>query len=63
MAMLKVCGHPGCGTLTLGELCLEHEQSPAQRPDRRRVRAVPAAARLSRTHRRVPDADVRRSGV
>ncbi|HST14362.1 MAG TPA: hypothetical protein VLJ44_05870 [Gaiellaceae bacterium] len=62
MAMLKVCGHPGCGTLTLGELCLEHEQSPAKRADRRRVRAAPAAARPSRT-RRVPDADGRRSGV
>ena len=49
MAMLRVCGHPGCGTLTLGELCLEHEQSPAQRADRRRVRAVPALARFART--------------
>ena len=41
--MLRVCGHPGCGTFTLGELCIEHEQSPAQRADRGRVRTVAAA--------------------
>jgi len=63
MAMLKVCGHPGCATLTLGELCLEHEQSPAQRADRRRVRAVPAVVRVSHTHRRMPDPGGRRSDV
>jgi hypothetical protein len=42
MAMLRVCGHPGCRTLTLGDLCIEHESSPAQRAELRRVRAVPA---------------------
>ena len=61
--MLRVCGHPGCGTLTLGELCIEHEQSPAQLADRRRVRAVSALATAARTHRRVPDAGGRRTGV
>jgi hypothetical protein len=63
MAMLKVCGRPGCGTLTLGELCIEHEQSPAQRADRPPVRVVPAIATAPRIHRRVPEADGRPSGV
>jgi hypothetical protein len=63
MAMLKVCGHPGCATLTLGALCLEHEQLPAGRGDRRRARAVPAVVGVSRTVRRVADADGRRPGV
>jgi len=63
MAMLRVCGHPGCATLTLGELCLEHEQSPAQRLDRSRVRTVPVLANGVRAQRRVPDASRRQSGV
>lgn len=63
MAMLKVCGHPGCGTLTLGELCIEHEQAPAQRSDRRRVRTVAALATAPRVHERVPDTNGRHSGV
>ena len=25
MPMLRTCSAPGCNTLTLGELCLEHE--------------------------------------
>lgn len=62
MAMLRVCGHPGCGTLTLGELCIEHEQSPAQRTDPRRARTVPALAPSPRT-RRSADGDDRRSGA
>jgi len=63
MAMLRVCGHPGCGTLTLGELCIEHEQSPAQRADPLRVRAVPALAAVPRARRRAPDANGRRTGI
>jgi hypothetical protein len=63
MAMLRVCVHPGCGTFTLGELCLEHEQSPAQRLDRPRVRTVPVLANGVRAQRRVPDASRRQSGV
>ncbi len=61
--MLRVCDHPGCGTLTLGELCIEHEQSSVQRTDRPRVRVVPVLATGSRAHRRVPGANGRRSGV
>jgi hypothetical protein len=61
MAMLRVCGHPGCGTLTLGELCIELEQSSVQRTDR--VRVVPVLATGSRAHRRPPDANGRRSGA
>ena len=26
MSMLRTCSFPGCNTLTLGELCLEHEK-------------------------------------
>lgn len=25
MSMIKQCAEPGCGTLTMGPLCLEHE--------------------------------------
>jgi hypothetical protein len=25
MSMLRVCSEPGCTTLTLGRLCMEHE--------------------------------------
>jgi len=63
MAMLRVCVHPGCGTFTLGELCLEHEQSPAQRLDRPRARTVPVLANGVRTQRHVPDAKGKQSGV
>jgi hypothetical protein len=63
MAMLRICGHPGCGTLTLGELCLEHEQSPATRPHRPRVRTVPVLATGVRAQQRVPGANRLRSGV
>jgi len=63
MAMLRVCGHPGCGTFTLGELCIEHEQPPAHRPDRERVRAVAAVAGGTHVHKRLPGAEGRRSGV
>jgi hypothetical protein len=63
MGMLRVCGHPGCGTLTLGELCIEHELSPAQRLDRRRLRAAAALATRSRSHRPGREANGRRTGV
>jgi hypothetical protein len=62
MAMLRVCGHPGCGTLTLGELCIEHELSPAQRADRRKARAVPTLATVPRAHHRAQDGGAHRPG-
>jgi hypothetical protein len=62
MAMLRVCGHPGCRTLTLGDLCIEHEASPAQRADPRRVRAVPALVSV-RAQQSSRGANGRRSGV
>lgn len=31
MAMLRVCSHRGCTTLTLGELCVEHEEPVPER--------------------------------
>jgi hypothetical protein len=48
--MLKVCGSPGCETLTLGELCVAHEpvaeprSFPRGRPYRLGNREVPTAA-------------------
>jgi hypothetical protein len=58
MAMLKVCAHPGCSTLTFGGLCVEHE-APAARPrPRKRGRVVPAVAAVSRSR----GADQRRPG-
>ncbi|MGN6796952.1 MAG: hypothetical protein ACTHKS_02260 [Gaiellaceae bacterium] len=62
MAMLRVCGHPGCGTLTLGELCIEHEQPPAQRVDRRQARAAATLAVVPRTHRRARDGGAQQPG-
>ena len=38
MSMLRTCSAPGCKTLTLGELCLEHEV----------ISAAPAVALHSR---------------
>ena len=49
--MLKVCGAPGCETLTFGELCLVHEPPvepryfPRGRPYRLKDREVTAAER------------------
>jgi hypothetical protein len=63
MAMLKICGQPGCGTLTLGALCIEHERPPAERLDRARLRAVPALATGSRARRHVPGASGRRPRI
>ena len=61
--MLRVCGHPGCGTLTLGELCIEHEQSPVQRLDRPRVRAAAALATVSRSQPTERGTSGRRPGI
>ncbi len=27
MAIVRPCSHPGCRTLTMGDLCIEHESS------------------------------------
>jgi hypothetical protein len=62
MAMLRVCGHPGCATLTLGELCLEHEQSPVRRADLRQARAVAALA-VPRARRRAKEGGAQRPAV
>ena len=49
--MLKVCGAPGCETLTLGSVCLDHEPVmepryyPRGRPYRLKDREVPASER------------------
>jgi hypothetical protein len=32
MSMLRVCSEPGCTTLTLGRLCIDHEPVQSQRP-------------------------------
>ena len=54
MSMLRTCSSPGCETLTLGELCLEHELvsaalAPAPRRrvfDPTREPVAPAAAQV-----------------
>jgi hypothetical protein len=49
--MLKMCGAPGCETLTIGGLCVAHEPPleqryyPRGRPYRLKDREVPAAVR------------------
>jgi hypothetical protein len=65
MAMLRVCGHPGCGTLTLGALCVEHEAFLERPVLRRRERVVPALATAPVVHdaREVMAADEPRSAV
>jgi len=40
VAMLRECRHPGCGLLTFGELCVDHEDVVP-----RSLRATPATAR------------------
>ncbi|HET7130109.1 MAG TPA: hypothetical protein VFJ93_13635 [Gaiellaceae bacterium] len=65
MAMLRVCGHPGCGTLTLGELCIEHEAPTEQDVSpafRHRERVVPAVAAVSQS-RGPSEADERRPAI
>jgi hypothetical protein len=62
MAMLRVCGHPGCTTLTLGALCLEHEQAPVQRAGLRPARAVVALA-VPRAERRAKEGGAQRPAV
>ena len=41
MAMLKICGTPGCDIRTLGELCINHEELPARLDSRRAGRPRP----------------------
>lgn len=49
--MLRMCGAPGCETLTLGGLCVAHEPPvepryfPRGRPYRLNAREVPATER------------------
>jgi hypothetical protein len=40
--MVHPCSHPGCETLTMGSLCLEHEREPTLR--KRLQRALPRIA-------------------
>jgi len=39
MPLVHACREPGCGTLTMGERCLEHERF-AERRGRTRLRAA-----------------------
>jgi len=43
MPLVHQCREPGCGTLTMGDRCLEHELAAA---DRRSARVRSAAGRL-----------------
>ncbi len=43
MPLVQECSAPGCTTLTMGRLCVEHEH-PASRPKRSLVTAAAAAA-------------------
>jgi hypothetical protein len=31
MSMLQICASPGCGTRTLGEFCIAHEDVPSHK--------------------------------
>jgi len=47
MPLVHACSSPGCSTLTMGALCLEHERDASgheQEPQRTRFLAVAAAA-------------------
>ncbi|HEY7396927.1 MAG TPA: hypothetical protein VH538_01380 [Gaiellaceae bacterium] len=49
-ALLRTCAHPGCSTLTMGELCLAHELPVLRtfsrgRPFRRAARVLQPAGR------------------
>jgi hypothetical protein len=37
MPLVHPCSEPGCSTLTIGDLCLEHEQRAQERLTRRMV--------------------------
>jgi hypothetical protein len=37
MPLVQPCSEPGCSTLTMGDLCLEHEQRAQERPAKRMV--------------------------
>ncbi len=34
MPIVRSCSYPGCSTLTMGEVCLEHELEPLVEPPR-----------------------------
>jgi hypothetical protein len=57
-SLLRTCTHPGCGTLTLGDTCVEHERRtvrdfPRGRPFVRTARTEAGpAARAPRLERR-----------
>lgn len=42
MPMIHTCAAPGCGTLTLGEYCIEHERQEPAGPESRSGRALHA---------------------
>ncbi|HET8606529.1 MAG TPA: hypothetical protein VFL66_05800 [Gaiellaceae bacterium] len=42
MSLVHECGHPGCSTLTMGTLCLVHEQPEPTTPSQ----VVPRLAAL-----------------
>lgn len=45
MPLVHACSSPGCSTLTMGSLCLEHErEARGGEPRRARLLAVAAAA-------------------
>lgn len=44
MPMIHTCARPGCETLTMGEVCLQHERLAASSPRGRLRRALPRAA-------------------
>jgi CheY-like chemotaxis protein len=56
--MLRECQHPGCGLLTFGELCVDHEQSVPRglrhgAATRRRQRAAARRARAAASGKRI----------
>jgi hypothetical protein len=53
MSMLQICASPGCGTRTLGQFCIAHEESPfcGQRMrDKATWRSGSTAVRASKPH-------------
>jgi hypothetical protein len=63
MSMLQICAAPGCGTRTLGQFCIAHEESPVEQQQMRErptLLSTPSAAQRSSprpiftTHSRAP---------
>ena len=48
MPMIHVCARPGCETLTMGAVCLEHEQQDTMRLRMRVQRTLPRFAARAR---------------